>query len=173
MDRVFVSSLARGGMSEVRAAVKRAVESLGMVPVMFETTGATDRPSRSALTEKVEGADVTVLILGAEYGEPGESGHSPTEDEFNAARTAGVPVLPIVQEGVDREPEQEAFVSRVRGTWETGTFAPSFTTAEEAGFAAVRALAQWKNDKPAGERKQALSDRARSLAAGITTASRT
>jgi hypothetical protein len=36
MDNVFLRSLARGDMGEIRKAAKEAIESLGMHPVMFE-----------------------------------------------------------------------------------------------------------------------------------------
>jgi hypothetical protein len=166
MDRVFISSLARGEMGHVRQAVKQGVESLDMVPVMFETAGASERASRAELLDKVVGSDVLLLSFGAQYGETGESGFSPTEDEFNAAREHGRPVLTIVQEGVEREPAQEAFVGRVRGTWERGAFAPGFRTPEEAPLAAVRALNGWRNRKPAGEQRQATEARALELARG-------
>lgn len=165
MERVFISSLARGEMGEIRKAARQAVEALEMFPVMFETTGASERPPRAELLDKVAGSDVVLLILGAEYGEAGESGFSPTEDEFNAARQSGRPILTIAQE-VDREPKQDDFVGRVRGTWECGTFSPGFTGAADVGFATTRALNGWRNRKPAGEQRAAAEARALELARG-------
>lgn len=166
MERVFISSLARGEMGDIRKAAKHAVEALEMFPVMFETTGASERPSHAELLDKVAGSDVVLLILGAEYGEAGESGFSPTEDEFNAARETGRPILTIVQEGVDREPTQGEFVARVRGTWERGTFAPGFTGAADVGFTTTRALNGWRNRKPADEQREAAVARTLELGRG-------
>src|SRR5687768_18294927 len=109
MERVFISSLFRGDMAVIRQAVRAAVESLDMRPVMFETEPARDEASRRALLDQVAKSDVVVLLLGAKYGEPVARGVSPTEEEFNEARDRGIPVLVLVQR-IDREPAQEEFV---------------------------------------------------------------
>jgi hypothetical protein len=165
MERVFISSLFRGEMAAIRQAAKQAVEAMGMVAVMFETTGASERASRTELLEKVARSDAVLLLLGAEYGETGESGFSPTEDEYNAARETGKPVLALVQEGVDREPAQHEFVARVRGGWDRGSFAPGFTGAGDVGLAVTRTLNEWRNRQPAGAQVEVLSERARTLGA--------
>jgi hypothetical protein len=139
MEHVFISSLFRGEMAGIRQAVRAAVDSLDMRPVMFEIEPARDEASRRALLDQVAACDVLVLLLGTEYGEPVGRGVSPTEEEFNEARERGIPVLALVQ-SVEREPAQEEFVRRVRGGWEQGLFAPEFKDASDAGFAAVRAL---------------------------------
>src|SRR5262245_29201535 len=82
MERVFISSLFRGEMAAIRQAVRAAVESLDMRPVMFETEPARDEASRRALLDQVAGSDALILLLGAEYGEPVARGVSPTEEEF-------------------------------------------------------------------------------------------
>lgn len=89
-----------------------------MRPVMFETAPASAQNSRRVLLDDLAACDAVVLLLGADYGERGERGMSPTEEEFDHAAREGVPVIALVQEDVKREPGQEEFVKRVRGTWE-------------------------------------------------------
>jgi hypothetical protein len=48
--------------------------------------------------------------------------------------------LVFVREDIDREPEQEAFIARVRGTWESGSCTASFRTPQQLLAAVVRAL---------------------------------
>jgi hypothetical protein len=84
-----------------------------MYPVMFETQPASDRNSRRALLDQIPSCDAYLLLLGAEYGEPAQSGVSPTEEEFEEALRSGLAILALVQEGVDRDPRQQEFVNRV------------------------------------------------------------
>jgi len=51
MEHVFISSLFRGEMAGIRQAVRAAVDSLDMRPVMFETEPARDEASRRALLD--------------------------------------------------------------------------------------------------------------------------
>lgn len=108
--------------TEEREAVKQAIESLGLRPLMAETSPASPDPSKHALVPLVEQADAVVLVLGARYGFVAEHGRSPTEDEYDHAVATGTPVLAFVQQGVDREPRQEEFVAKVQGA---GATAPS------------------------------------------------
>jgi len=136
-----------------------------MRPVMFETAPASRNDSRRALLDELGGCDVVLLILGAEYGERTERGVSATEDEFNEATSRGIPVIALVQQ-VSRSPEQDEFVSRVRGTWSEGRFAPTFKDASDVGFAAVRALNAWRQRGATNEHQVAALERARGLAVG-------
>jgi hypothetical protein len=152
-------------MAPVRASAKAAVESLQMRPVMFETVPASREDSRRALLDELGGCDVVVLLLGREYGERTERGVSATEDEFNEAVSRGIPVIALVQE-VTRSAEQEAFVSRVRGTWSDGRFAPGFKDATDVGFVVVAALNAWRSRGASDERQTAALERTRTLAMG-------
>jgi hypothetical protein len=165
VERVFISSLFRGEMAAIRQAVRAAVDSLDMRPVMFETEPARDEASRRALLDQVARSDVVVLLLGAEYGEPVARGVSPTEEEFNEARERGIPVQALVQR-IEREPAQDEFVRRVRGGWEQGRFAPEFTDASDVGFAAVRALNVWRQQSAGGDTAADAQSRALELARG-------
>lgn len=124
------------------------MDSLGIRPVMFETEPASTQNSRRALLERIPHCDVLLLILGAEYGEPVARGVSPTEEEFQEAVRHGIPVLAIVQEGVEREPAQQEFINRVRGTWEEGRFAPGFRDRDDVMRAAVKTLNEWRQRGP-------------------------
>ncbi len=67
---------------------------------------------------------------------------------------------------VERSPEQDAFVARVRGTWSDGRFAPEFTSAADVGFAVVSALNAWRQRGASSEHQTAALERARTLAVG-------
>lgn len=53
MDKVFVSSVVNGFDAE-RLAVRQAIESVGMHPLMAETAAASPDPSKHALLPLVE-----------------------------------------------------------------------------------------------------------------------
>jgi hypothetical protein len=163
---VFISSLARGPMAAFREAARDAVDSLGMRPVMFETEPASTQDSRRALLDRIPQCDALLLILGAEYGEAAARGVSPTEEEFQEAVRHGVPVLAIVQEGIEREPAQQEFINGVRGTWEEGRFAPGFRDRDDVMRAAVKALNEWRQRGPSEQLRAEAEQVARELAAG-------
>jgi hypothetical protein len=165
VESVFISSLARGEMGAARVAARSAVESLQMRPVMFETAPASRDDSRRALLDDLGRCDVVVLLLGAEYGERTERGVSATEDEFNEAVRRGIPVIALVQK-VARSAEQDGFVTRVRGTWSDGRFAPEFANATDVGFAVVSALNAWRQRGASSEQQTAALQRAHELALG-------
>jgi Domain of unknown function (DUF4062) len=163
---VFISSLARGEMATFRRAARDAIDSLGMRPVMFETEPPSAQDSRRALLDRIPQCDALLLILGAEYGEPAARGASPTEEEFQEAVHHGVPVLAIVQDGVEREAAQKEFINRVRGTWEEGRFAPAFRDRDDVMRTAVRALNEWRQRGPNEQLRAAAEQIALYLATG-------
>ncbi|MGH2904518.1 MAG: DUF4062 domain-containing protein [Solirubrobacteraceae bacterium] len=165
MESIFISSLARGEMIAIRRAARAAAESLEMRPVMFETASASREGSRRALLDELARCDLLLLLLGAEYGKRTERGVSATEDEFNEAVGRGIPVIALVQQ-VTRAAEQEEFVSRVRGTWSEGRFAPTFKDASDVGFAVVSALNAWRQHGATNEHQAAALERTRALAEG-------
>lgn len=91
-----------------------------MRAIMAETTGASAERPRRALLDQVREADIFLLLLGPHYGEPGESGRSPTEDEYEEEVRLGKPIL-VLKQNLELDPEQEAFSparaahGRVRG----------------------------------------------------------
>jgi hypothetical protein len=131
VQQVFVSSIQRG-YEDVRAAVRRAVESLDMRPLMAELAGARAESPHRALLDLVARCDIFLLLVGPHYSRP-------TEDEFNEANRLGKPILVLRQNG-ELEPEQEAFLERVAGGWSGGRLWGTYDGATDVGFAAVKAL---------------------------------
>ncbi|HEV2754997.1 MAG TPA: DUF4062 domain-containing protein [Actinomycetota bacterium] len=108
--RVFVSSTL--DLTEERSAAKRAIQSLHLTPVMFETA-ARPHPPRALYSAYLEQSDVFVAIYSRRYGwvAPGMD-VSGLEDEFNLS--SGKPRLVYIESAVEREPEMDAFLDRVR-----------------------------------------------------------
>jgi hypothetical protein len=152
------------GFEAERAAVRHAIESVGMHALMAETAAASPDASKHALLPLVEQAGVVVLVLGARYGFIAEHGISPTEDEFNHARKTSTPVLVFVQKGVEREEKQDAFVKRVQGGWGEGAFTAFFSDATELGFKVVQALTSHREAERGSDAVPAARQRARDLA---------
>ena len=157
MQSIFVSSI-QEGYADVREAARRAVESLGMRPLMAELAGASPSSPQRALLDLVAEADVLLLILGSRYSKP-------TEDEFDEARRRAKEILVLRQSG-DADPEQEEFVRRVAGGWEGGRLWGSFADASDVGFAVVRALTNLTSQARAADLRPQAEARARELAAG-------
>lgn len=151
-------------MAIARNQAKQAVESLGMTPVMFETMPPGVEDSRRELLDRLADCDVVVLLLGAEYGQSGTRGMSPTEEEFEHASTNGVPVLTLVQDGVERDEAQANFLARVRGTWEQGSFTGRFIDPGAVGLDVVKALNTWKERQLGTGGPDAAIEQALSLA---------
>lgn len=135
---MFISSIQRGYES-VRAAARAGVESLGMHAVMAEDAGASPDAPRRALLDDVRRSDIYLLLLGAQYGTPGQTGRSPTEDEYDEAVRLGKPVL-VLKQDVEMEAEQEAFLARTRGSWDQGRLSGSFDGPADVGLEVVKAL---------------------------------
>lgn len=138
MTTVFISSTQRD-FEDVRAAARAAVESLGMHAVMAETMGASPDSPRRALLDQLREADILLLLLGPRYGEPGETGRSPTEDEYQEAVRLDKPIIVLKQNG-EMEPEQQEFLNRTRGSWDEGKLSGSFDGPADAGLEIVKAL---------------------------------
>lgn len=74
VESVFISSLARGEMGAIRHGAKTAVESLGMRPVIFETTGASDQNSRRLLLDRISQCDALLLLSARSTESPASAG---------------------------------------------------------------------------------------------------
>ena len=132
MQQVFISSIQRGEEG-VHAAVRGAVESLEMRPLMAELAGARVESAQCALLELVGRCDIFLLLIGSRYSQP-------TEDEFKEANRLGKAILVLRQNG-QLEPEQEAFLERVAGGWSGGRLWGTYDGASDVALAAVKALA--------------------------------
>lgn len=147
VQAVFISSI-QSGYADVRAAVRRGVESLGMRPLMAELASVHAESPQRALLDLVGAADIFLLIIGAGYSRP-------TEEEFEEARRLGKPILVLREEG-ELEPAPAGFLERGAGGWQGGSLWGTFTTPPEAGFAAVQALT---NLASGGRRRRARAGR--------------
>jgi len=109
--RVFISSTLVE-MAEERVAARRAVESLRLIPVMFEL-GARPHPARSLYRAYLAQSHIFVGLYAERYGwvAPEES-ISGLEDEYHLS--AGLPRLVYLRTPADREPRLEALLDRVR-----------------------------------------------------------
>lgn len=138
-----------------------------MRPLMAERAGAAARSPKGALLDLVRSADAMVLIIGARYGDAAAGETSPTEDEFNEAVAAGRPVVVLV-ENVNREPAQEEFLRRVRGTWSDGSLTTSFDGADDIEIKAIAALRALEVTAAAAAIRPVAEARAEDLARGAT-----
>ena len=159
--KVFVSSLITG-MEAERAAVVRAVRSLGHAVIRAEDFGALPTSPQVACLDGVRSADLVVLILADRYGAKQRRGFSATHEEFLEAR-GKKPVLLFLRSGVTHDPEQQAFVDEVSG-WEGGLYREAYTTPESLGDAVVGALHRYVLANAAAPLDpKALASHARSL----------
>lgn len=137
--RVFVSSVIRG-MERHRAAVADAIGSLGYSVIRSEDFGAsTDTPRRACL-EPARTADLTIVLMGANYGQPQSSGLSATHEEFREARDHGT-VAVLIQSDTDPEPRQREFLQEAQD-WATGRPTDTFSDADDLRSKAIRLLHQ-------------------------------
>ncbi|HEY0628890.1 MAG TPA: DUF4062 domain-containing protein [Sphingomicrobium sp.] len=138
--KIFVSSLI-GGMEDFRAAAVEAIQSLGHEAGTAEAFSADANSPRVACLAGVRDANLVVLILGGRYGAIQQpSGISATHEEYREAR-GKKPVLAFIQQGVEREPQQAAFVQEVED-WEHGQFRAAFSTREQLRNEVTRAIHQ-------------------------------
>lgn len=149
------------GFEEVRDAAAVAIRGVGMHAVRSEELSADAGSSRSALLGQVADADLYLLVLGERYGDYAAEETSPTEDEYDEAVRLHKPIFVVVQE-IDREPRQQQFLERVRGTWGEGAFYGHFSSAADVGAAVAAALGRRQagvveDGPPAQERALALA----------------
>src|SRR5918992_2078823 len=124
--RVFVSST----LSELRAerqAARAAIESLKLIPVMFEA-GARPHPPRTLYRSYLDQSDVFVSIYWQSYGWIAPDMEiSGLEDEFQLS--SGMPRLIYIKEAEERDPGLEKLIGRFRQ--EASVSYKSFKTARE------------------------------------------
>jgi Domain of unknown function (DUF4062) len=147
---VFISSVVRG-FERVRDRAAEGVERVGMHPVRSERLSASSASPRRALLDQIGKADIYLLLVGERYG---ESQPSPTEQEYEEAVRLRKPILILVQDG-QRDPEQEAFLARVRSGWEGGVLSCTFSNDDDVAAAVAAALGRHQagiiEDAPAAQ----------------------
>jgi hypothetical protein len=117
-QRVFVSSLITDMRAE-RAVVRRAIESVGATPIMFEDLGGRDTSAEEAYLSGVRTADIYVGVLGSRYGVALATGYSATHAEYVEAERSGLRMALFVQEGVAMEGPQQDLVAGARNSYTT------------------------------------------------------
>ena len=90
--RAFLSSVIKD-FGTYRESARRGALLVGMEPVMAEDFPALPVSPQSACLDGVRSSDVYVGVLASRYGDVGESGLSPTEEEFEEATRLGLPRL--------------------------------------------------------------------------------
>ena len=135
--KVFISSVI-SGFETFREAAARAIKGLGYEVVRAEDFGSSASSPQQACLAGMREADLAILLLGTRYGVKQASGLSATHEEYREARGRR-PVLAFVQDGVEYEPEQEAFIQEVR-QWEDGNLTADFSTGEDLRDAVSGAL---------------------------------
>lgn len=146
--RVFVSSV-MDDYRRYRAAARRGIEVAGCEPVMAEDFPSLIVSPRNACLDAVQSSDVYVGILGRRAGSDAPSGQTVVEEEFDEARTRGLPILIFLQEG-EREPRQQQFVERV-SDYIGGRYRSSFDDPDHLEHEVARALevlAPMVNEEP-------------------------
>lgn len=134
---VFISSLIRG-LEGLRDAAASGIETLGHRAVRAEDFGASPDSPQAACLKGVRESDAMILILSSRYGYEQASGLSATHEEYREARDTR-PVIVFVQQGIDPEPQQAAFIREVQ-SWERGHFTAEFRDAAELRDRAIRAM---------------------------------
>lgn len=135
--KVFISSLIRG-FEVLREAAASGVTTLGHQAVRAEDFGASPDSPQAACLAGVRSSDAVILILGARYGYVQSSGLSATHEEYQEARDTR-PVIVFIEEGLDAEPQQGAFIREVQG-WERGHFTAEFRDADDLRDKVIRAM---------------------------------
>ncbi len=135
--KVFVSSVISGFEAERNAAAE-GVLTLGEEVIRAEELGAMATTPQRACLAGVRDADLVVLLLGARYGEPQDSGLSATHEEYREARDRR-PILAFVQSGASPEPAQQEFIDEVR-SWAAGGLTETFDSPADLKANVTRAV---------------------------------
>ncbi len=117
---VFISSVQREFAMEREALFQHfrndALLKGFFEPVLFEKLPAYTHAPDKVYLEKVQEADIFLVILGQEYGYENENGISPTELEFDHARLHHLDCLAFVKGNnkLEREEKEKGFIRKVQ-----------------------------------------------------------
>ena len=130
---------------------------------MAEDFPADPSTPKGACLRGVRESDAMVLILGERYGTIQSSGLSATHEEYNEARER-IPVYVFVERRDDYEDNQRNFIAAVQD-WNSGHFAPYFTSPRELQRLVARAIKQSEDrTQLTAADSDSLLDRASTLA---------
>lgn len=159
--KVFISSVI-AGFEPYREAAARGIRALGHEVIRAEDFGASPGSPQEVCLRGVRDAALVVLVLGERYGYPQRSGLSATHEEYREAKER-CPVLVFVQRGVDREPQETAFLREVQA-WGTGHYTADFSTTDELQTVTTRGIHDFELSRAAGPVNEAeMLARARAL----------
>lgn len=100
---VFVSSTCYD-LSQVRKDLESFIESVGMLPILSESSSFPVNPNLDAIENCLAGvkerADIFILVVGARYGSKTENGKSVTNLEYLEAKLKEIPCYVFVQKPV-------------------------------------------------------------------------
>ena len=142
--KIFISSVVTG-MEEFRTVAREAVTQLRHDPMLAEDFHAKSHSPQNACLDGLRQSGLVVLLLGREYGLKQKKGISATNEEYREAKISH-PILAFVQNGVERNPDQDSFMREVQ-SWEQGFFRNSFDTPESLNVAITKAIHQWEISK--------------------------
>jgi len=100
---VFLSSTCYD-LLQVRRDLESFIESMGMLPILSESSSFPVNPSLNAIDNCLAGvkekADIFILIVGGRYGSKTENGKSVTNLEYSEAKVKGIPCYVFVQKPI-------------------------------------------------------------------------
>lgn len=100
---VFVSS-ACYDLAQVRADLRKFIDSIGLEPVMSEYVNFPVDPDAGTVENSLGAvdtrADIFILVVGARYGSQSEGGKSITNIEYLRAKAKGVPIYAFVLKSI-------------------------------------------------------------------------
>lgn len=127
--RVFVSSVV-DGFEDRRASARQGIEAAGCEPILVpEDFPALSKSSRNACLDGVESCEALVVIVGKRGGWHAPSGRLVVEEEFDHARSRGLPTLVFLEEA-ERDADAKALCKKL-GHYVDGRFRRTFSTPTE------------------------------------------
>lgn len=135
-------------MEDLRESAAKAAATLRHEVKRAEDFGASSNTPQQACLAGVRASEAMILILGARYGVKQTTGKSATHEEYLEARDR-MPVVAFIQEGVDPDPEQRAFIKEVQ-EWAHGSLTASFSTADDLHDVVLRGVHDLELSKAVG-----------------------
>ncbi len=163
MRRVFVSSTSVD-LREHRNAVRDAILTLGLHPIMMEHFPAMDAGALEVCRQKVHEADLFVGVYAHRYGYiPQGAAQSITEMEYDWARARDIPCYVYVVDRAYpwpddlRDPENTALLDAFKARVGKELVWSTFTTPDSLAAKVTQSLAQHSGEQPAVNRGVVLA----------------
>ncbi|MCK1402334.1 DUF4062 domain-containing protein [Bradyrhizobium sp. 4] len=158
MDRifqVFVSSTFED-LKDERSQVSNALAKAGYIAAGMELFPASDQQQLEFIQRIINRSDYYVVLVGARYGSLADNGRSFTENEFDFARSKGIPVLaflPAAPESipfgkVETDPDKREKLEAFKAKLKTGRLVEHWSTVDDLCLKVVTAVAHAMNLTP-------------------------